>query len=94
MDDLAHRRRRLRRAHHLVRSELAIAVAVSSFAAFLLVAMPTASGPMRSGESPFIESLVPWVGFGLFIVGLVWMIRLSRPDPDPGERSWRYRDFD
>jgi hypothetical protein len=29
----------------------------------------------------------------MYLVGLVWMIRLSRANPEGGERSWRYRDF-
>ena len=93
MDDLQHRRRRLRRAHVLIRAELAIALALPAFAGFWYVARP---GFMGDGlhEPPLIDTLIPWVGVGLFIVGLVWMIRLSRPDPEAGERSWRYRDFD
>lgn len=93
MDDLAHRRRRLRRARDLIRAELAIALAVPVFAAFLYVAMPNFPGGGMH-EPPMIETLIPWLGVVLFITGLVWMIRLSRPDPEAGERSWRYRDFE
>jgi hypothetical protein len=94
MDELERRTRRLRRAHFLIRAELAIAFAVPLFAAFLYVAMPMGPSPMFAGEPPLIETLVPGSGVGLFLIGLVWMIRLSRPDPEAGERSWRYRDFD
>ena len=93
MDDLERRGRRLRRAHHLIRAELALAVAVPVVAGFLFIAAPAGPSPMFSGEPPLIETLVPWAGMGLFILGFAWMIRLSRPDPEAGERSWRYRDF-
>jgi hypothetical protein len=93
MDDLQARRRRLRRAHVLIRAELAIALAVPVFAGFLYVAAPTFSRGLFWKPS-LIETLVPWIGVGLFIIGLVWMIRLSRADAEAGERSWRYRDFD
>jgi hypothetical protein len=93
MDELERRQRRLRRAHNLIRAELAIAVAVPVVTAFLYLAAPGfPGGPMF--EAPLIETLVPWAGVGLFIVGLVWMIRLSRPDPEPGERTWRYHDYE
>ena len=93
MDDLERRRRRLRRAHHLIRAELALAVAVPFLAGFLFVATPGGPSPMFSGEPPLVESLHLWAGVGLFILGFVWMIRLSRPDPEAGERTWRFRDF-
>ena len=94
MDELERRQRRLRRAHMLIRAELAIAIAVPLFAAFLYVAMSRGWSPMFAGEPPLIETLMPWAGAGLFVIGLVWMIRLSRPDPEAGERSWRYRVYD
>jgi hypothetical protein len=94
MDERERRRRRLRRAHDLIRAELAIAYAVPLFAAFLYVAMPAGHRPMFAGEPLLIESLVTGTGAGLFLIGLMWMIRLSRPDPEAGERSWRYRDYE
>jgi hypothetical protein len=43
--------------------------------------------------APLIVTLLPLAGVVGFIVGLIWIIRLSRPNPEAGERSWRYRDF-
>lgn len=93
MDDVERRQRRLRRARDLIRAELAIACVVPFFAGFLYVAAPAFSGGMFQ-KPLLIETLVPWFGVGLFIFGLLWMIRLSRPDPEAGERSWRYRDYE
>lgn len=94
MDEHERRTRRLRRLRALIRIELTLAFAVPFLAAFLFVAMPGGPSPMVLGERPLVETLVPWAGVGLYMVGLVWMIRLSRPDPEAGERSWRYREYD
>jgi hypothetical protein len=93
MDDLERRQRRLRRAQILIRAELAIAFAIPFFAGFAYIAAPGFSAGMFRQLS-LIETLVPWLGVGLFVTGLVWMIRLSRPDPEAGERSWRYSDYE
>ena len=93
MDEHERRQRRLRRAHVLIRAELAIACVVPLFAGFVYIAAPNFGGGM-SGPPPLMETLVPLFAMGLFIVGMVWMIRLSRPDPEPGERTWRYRDYE
>ena len=93
MDEHERRQRRLRRAHVLIRAELAIACAVPLIAGFMYVAAPNFSRGMLAPPS-LMETLVPWFAVGLFIVGMVWMIRLSRPDPEPGERTWRYRAYE
>jgi hypothetical protein len=93
VNDLERRQWRLDRARVLIRTELALAIAVPVVAAFLWVAAP---GPIGGGMfyvAPPIVTLLPLAGVVGFIVGIVWMVRLSRPDPEAGERSWRYRDF-
>jgi len=93
MNELQRRKRRLRRAHVLIRAELAVAFSIPVVTAFLYLAAPNFPGGGMH-EPPLIETLMPWASVGLLIVGLVWMIRLSRPDPEAGERSWRYRVYD
>jgi hypothetical protein len=34
-----------------------------------------------------------WAAYVGVIVGLVATVRLSRIDPEAGERTWRYRDY-
>ena len=93
MNDLERRQRRLDRAHFLIRAELVIAFAAPLLAGLLWVAQPgTMGGGMFYRESLF-ETLLPWAGGIGVIVGILWMFRLSRPDPEAGERTWRYRDF-
>ena len=93
MNDLERRQRRLDRAHFLIRAELVIAFAAPVLTGFLFVAQPgTMGGPMFYEPPRFgwLLFLVPIAGF---VVGIVWMLRLSRQDPEAGERTWRYRDF-
>jgi hypothetical protein len=84
----------MRRAWLLVRLELAIA-----FVAPLVVGLGYLAAPGNMGEglgpapSPSLFEFVPWAGVVGLIVGLVWIVRLSRSDPDAGEPEWRYRDF-
>ncbi|HUP55312.1 MAG TPA: hypothetical protein VM408_07380 [Methylomirabilota bacterium] len=92
MDDVQRRQQRLDRARVLVHTELALAFAVPLIAAFLFVAAPGTMCCMYL-EPPLVEVALPWAAAAGVPVGILWMIRLSRPDPEPGERSWRYRDF-
>jgi hypothetical protein len=93
VNDLERRQRRLDRAHFLIRAELVIAFAAPVVAGFLWVAAPGSTGGGMFYEPSLFEMLLPWAGGIGVIVGIVWMLRLSRPDPEAGERSWRYRDF-
>jgi hypothetical protein len=92
MDDLERRRRRQQGARFLIRAELAFALAVPLIAGFLYIAGPGDIGPMFR-EPPFFTSLIPCIGVAGYVVGITWMIRLSRTNPEAGESSWRYRDF-
>ena len=33
------------------------------------------------------------IGVAAYVVGLAWMIRIYRTDPEVGESPWRYREF-
>jgi hypothetical protein len=80
------RQRRLDRARYAIRAELLIG---------LMVVILTARAapwqfPMFYGP-PLFQLLVlaaPVVS----LLAWVWLLRLSRPQPEAGERSWRYRD--
>jgi len=92
MDDRGARQRRLDRARRLADVELTVAFGAPLFAGFLWVASPGMIGVMSSRE-PSLVSLMPWLGVIGVIVGIVWMIRIYRADPEPFEPTWRYRDF-
>jgi hypothetical protein len=92
VNDLERRQRRLRRAHVLIRFELVVAFAAPVAAGIMWMAQPGMIGPMYYEPPPF-QWLLPVVAITGVVVGIVWMLRLSRQDPEAGERSWRYRDF-
>jgi len=84
------RHRRMDRVGHAIRIELAI-----GFIAPVVVAFVYALGPW--GFSPMFEplwvKLVPWIGTAGVVIGLAWLVRLSRLNLEPGEVDWRYRDL-
>jgi hypothetical protein len=92
MSERERRRRRLERVRLAIRAELVIGFASPLLAGFLYIAMPGGGGPMFY-EPSLLERLMPWAGIAGVIVGLAWMVRLSQPDPEAGERTWRFRDF-
>ena len=96
MDDFEQRRRSLQVSRLLIRAELAFAFA--AIAGIAYIAAPSFMGDgmiwvSMSWELRLLVALAPWAGVAGTLVGVAWMLRLSRPDPEPGQRSWRYRDF-
>lgn len=92
MNDLDLRQARLRQAHFLIRAELVVAFVAPVVTAIYWISAPGMIGPMFYELPPF-GWLLPLVAIAGVVVGIVWMLRLSRPDPEAGERTWRYRDF-
>jgi fatty acid desaturase len=91
MNDLERRQRRMDRVGHAIRVELAIGFLAPVVLAFIFVAAP---GTIGGGWfHPLWVTLLPWAGGAGVVFGLAWMVRLSRPDPEGGERDWRYREF-
>jgi hypothetical protein len=41
-----------------------------------------------------LDVVVLGVAVVLIVVGLIWMIRIHRADPEPDQRAWRYRERD
>ena len=92
MDDLARRRRRLERSRNLVWIEFAFAVVAPFVVGLLVVAAPGTMGG-STWEPPLWSRLFPWAGVAAYLVGLGWMIRIYRADPEAADSPWRYRDF-
>ena len=59
-------------------------------APFLYVAAPGFPG----GEPDDWQTISFAVGACGILIGLIWMIRLYRADPEPDQRAWRYRGRD
>jgi hypothetical protein len=90
------RQRRLDRAWVAIRFELSIGFLAPAVLAFLFVAMPNFSSPTFAPVPPWfslVMALPVFIGGAGVVFGLVWLVRLSRPNPERGEVHWRYRDF-
>jgi hypothetical protein len=82
-----------RRGRSIARGLIVLAV-LCGFLTFVVgwIAQPGFMRPMLYSE-PWPVTLVPFVALALYILGLGWMVRIYRADPEPDRRSWRYRDF-
>jgi len=80
--------RRLDLAYVAIRTELLVGLLVTLLTWFLWIASPGYIAPMSYQPSLFENLPVAQV---LCTLALIWMLRLSRPQPEAGERSWRYR---
>jgi hypothetical protein len=49
-------------------------------------------GFMGRPEPQWYQVALPWAGAAGYLLGLIWMIRIYRADPEPDVPSWRYRD--
>ncbi len=87
------RQRRLDRAGAAIRLELTIGFLAPVVLAIVLVAKPGTIGePMFYAGWGWV-ALLPYIGGAGIVLGLVWLVRLSRLAPERGEVHWRYRDF-
>jgi hypothetical protein len=86
------RQRRLDRARFATQAELLIGLEVTLLTGFLYVAAPRGFSPMFY-EPPWMEWLVPAAPV-VSLLAWVWMLRLSRPQPEADKRSWRYPDLE
>ena len=72
-------------------------VAIASVA-YLYVEITSASSPMfRTPPDLFglpVGDVMSMVGLVGAIVGVLWMIRIHRADPEPDQHAWRYRSRD
>ena len=90
------RQRRLDRARVAIRLELALGFLAPVVLAFVIVAKPWITSPTFVPGPlwfPLLMALPAFIGGAGVVFGLVWLVRLSRPDPERGEVHWRYRDF-
>jgi hypothetical protein len=84
---------RLARARFWIRAEFGIAIGAVLATAFLWLAQPDSClCPMFYEPPPRLQGfLVMAVAIAGIVIGFAAMWRLSRLDPERGERTWRYR---
>jgi len=56
---------------------------------FVGVAQPGLIGPMFAAW--YASLVLEVVALASYFLGLAWMVRIYRADPEPDSRSWRYR---
>jgi hypothetical protein len=76
----------VREARRIARILIAGAIGYILVSAVVWLARPGFFGPDDGLQATFDAA-----GFATMLFGLGWMIRIYRADPEPGERSWRYR---
>ena len=73
---------------YAVRIELAAAIGPGAVVGAIALLWPPTRGPMFDVPPPDLFSMsLPLLGFVVYLVGLAWMIRIYRADPEAG-RSW------
>ncbi len=77
----------------MIRAEFAVAILAVVLVPLWYITTPATMGGGMFREPPPLTWLLPLIGIAGVITGFAWMVRLSRPDPEAGERTWRYRDF-
>jgi uncharacterized membrane protein YidH (DUF202 family) len=86
------REARLARARFWIRAEFALASFAVAMTVFLWLAQPGTMGDGMFDEPPLaVGKLLVGIGIVGLLVGFAAMWRLSRLNPERGERTWRYR---
>ena len=79
------------RGKAVARAMIVFAVLLPLAVLIALVAQPGHMGGGMFYETPWYEVALPWAGAVGYLIGLGWMIRIYRADPEPDEPIWRYR---
>lgn len=79
----------VREARLIGRGLITVAVVLPFLVLIAWVMQPGGISPMY--EPPWYAAALPWAGVAGYLLGLGWMIRIYRANPERGERSWRYR---
>jgi Flp pilus assembly protein TadB len=76
------------------RALLVLAVGLDVLVLLFALSRPADLGPMFDEPPAFpVGPVVVAVGIALNVLGLVWMVRIVRADPEGGPTSWRaFRD--
>ena len=67
---------------------LVTALALDAFVVFTFVAAPSTMGGSMFPPPPVVW-IVPAIGILINIIGLAWMVRILRTDPEGGPSAWR-----
>ena len=80
-----------RRGRASARGLFAAGLVVLAFVTLLFLNLPNPIGTLA--EPGLIDRIAPGIGILGILVGLAWMWRILRADPEPDTSAWRYRDL-
>jgi hypothetical protein len=81
------------RGKAVARAMIVFAVLLPLAVLIALVARPGHIGGGMFDAPPWYAAAMPWAAGAIgYLVGLGWMIRIYRADPEPVQPIWRYRD--
>lgn len=66
-----------------------MAIGPAAMLAILLLASPN----YMYDQPSLLDAWSTWVAIVLYLLGLAWMIRIYREDPEAGPSPWRFRQF-
>jgi protein-S-isoprenylcysteine O-methyltransferase Ste14 len=46
------------------------------------------------GRNAAVRDISGWIGLGMAVFGLSWLVRIYRRDPEAGPSPWRYHKWD
>jgi hypothetical protein len=91
LDELmAQSNEKARRGRASARALFTAVLILLAFVAFLFLSLPHTFHPYF--EPGLMEWIAPGIGILGILVGLAWMVRILRADPEPDSSAWRYRD--
>jgi hypothetical protein len=73
----------------MARQLLAVAIALPFLVLIGWVMLPGSISGMY--DPAWYEEALPWAGALGYLIGLGWMIRIYRANPEAGKTTWRYR---
>ncbi|MEA2674053.1 MAG: hypothetical protein QOI92_1245 [Chloroflexota bacterium] len=74
-----------------IRIEIALAIGLGAFVGAIELLQPTDIGPMfKTPPSDLWLTSLPAFGVLAYLIGLAWMIRIYRADPERHRSSWRF----
>jgi drug/metabolite transporter (DMT)-like permease len=79
------------RGRRIARGLIVLAIVYGLVAVFVYVAQPWFMDPMSGVPQEW--SPLPIFGIASYFIGFGLMVRIYRAQPEPGQRSWRYRDY-
>ena len=79
------------RGRRTARRLLGIAIGLDALVVLLFLTAPHYSRPMMAEAPSVLLGLIPAVGVAANVVGLLWMIRIYRADPEAHPSAWRFR---